>query len=93
MSYQGGSMISGSLLEILHEFEVKNCYNARQTQKKIEEHRKALKEQQDALTPPNISYASSIVSVDNSSLPDNNFVLPEVDFSIKLETDSIIPLD
>jgi len=29
MSYQGGSMISGSLLEILHEFEVKNCYNAR----------------------------------------------------------------
>ena len=65
MSYQGGSMISGSLLEILHEFEVKNYYNARLTKKRIEDHQKQLNEGQT------IAPTASVVS--GSSSGDQTF--------------------
>lgn len=37
MDYQGGSIVSGNVLEKLHEIKVKNHYNERAAKKKLEE--------------------------------------------------------
>ena len=37
MDYQGGSILSGNVLEYLHEIKVKNHYAARHARKKMEE--------------------------------------------------------
>ena len=53
-------MISGSNLEVLHEFEVKNYYNARLTKKRIEDHQKGL------IDSKNVAPTTSVVSGSSS---------------------------
>ena len=88
MKYQSGSIVSGSNLEKLHEFEVRNYYRTKLQRKKMEEQKALQATQADSIgaldqIPASLGGTASYSQQDQFGFDDPH----------KYETDSAIPLD